>query len=321
MMNIRSFYVRDLPLENFESFPKNELSEDSVCWPNICKCQNGIPAASNYNYLDSMCGLVSENSKENHHREKRFTNGLESRQTDWPFIVQLFSEQKIGGLKIPFCTAAVVNPKFILTAAHCLYDKSQRKKHLPFYYRRNSDWLQTSKIAFEGKALERSYEYNDGSPINDIALIKLLEAIRFDDNIRPICLTPSAFEQEEVGEELFLAGFDGESNIIHTTFQQTDCKSTNTESRNRIQLENTDSTNANSTFCVTSTRKSNTCAGDSGSPLMRAVMDDVNGLSVERWYVVGILSTGPENCDQDTAYESVFTRVSEYDDWIAGLQN
>ena len=70
-----------------------------------------------------------------------------------------------------------------------------------------------------------------------------------------------------------------------------------------------------------STRKSNTCAGDSGSPLMRAVMDDVNGLSVERWYVVGILSTGPENCDQDTAYESVFTRVSEYDDWIAGLQN
>ena len=185
------------------------------------------------------------------------------------FIVQLFSE--IYGRKIPFCSAAVINPKFILTAAHCLYDKSQRKKPLPFYYYRESDWIKTSKETFD-----RLYEYNDGNPINDIALIKLLEAIRFNEIIRPICLTTSVIEQNEVDDDLFLAGFDGDSNVMHTIFQQTACKNTN-------------SANLNSTFCVTSSRNSNTCTGDSGSPLMRAVMDDFNGVSVERWYVVGIL--------------------------------
>ena len=51
---------------------------------------------------------------------------------------------------------------------------------------------------------------------------------------------------------------------------------------------------------------------------MRMTLDDVNGKMVERWHVVGILSAGPTNCT-DKATQSIFTEVSEFQEWITDI--
>ena len=61
---------------------------------------------------------------------------------------------------------------------------------------------------------------------------------------------------------------------------------------------------------------SNTCTGDSGSPLMQMTFEDVNDKLVERWHVVGILSEGPTDCEGKVSQPSVFTKVSKFHDWI-----
>ena len=117
-------------------------------------------------------------------------------------------------------------------------------------------------------------------------------------------------QKDESGEikhpnTYFLVGYTKESRFVEAHFQDSDCN---------IQGE-TVAFKDSPKFCAKSII-SNTCTGDSGSPLMQMTFEDVNGKLVERWHVVGVLSEGPTDCEKEESQSSVFTKVSKFHDWI-----
>ena len=308
---IQSTSCRNMGNECPLGYSKNEDLDskdgDSICWPNICKCQDGIPAASNYEYIKNTCGLVAPRVPKddlNTSLSLRIYNGHKSDKATWPFIVLLFTTGN-DAEKVPFCSSAIINPEFLLTAAHCLYDGEENKRGLPFHFTKDWQWFRTSEKTF----IHRSYDYNNGDPINDIAIIQLSTAIRFNEHTRPICFNQNENDNISLQGQLFLAGFGDDEKFVETTFYQSNCTYKDRDHMNSTR------------FCVISNSKSNTCQGDSGSPLMQRILDDIDGELVYRWYLVGILSTGPEKCDIKSASESTFTRVANYSDWINQIIN
>ena len=55
------------------------------------------------------------------------------------------------------------------------------------------------------------------------------------------------------------------------------------------------------------------CAGDSGGPLMSTGISSRDGST--RYFVAGVVSFGPESCGAKD-WPGVYTRVSRYTDWI-----
>jgi Secreted trypsin-like serine protease len=62
-------------------------------------------------------------------------------------------------------------------------------------------------------------------------------------------------------------------------------------------------------LCAGGEKDRDSCTGDSGSPLMMRVLAD------NRFSVVGIVSYGPDTCGKEN-WPGVYTRVSEYTNWI-----
>lgn len=68
----------------------------------------------------------------------------------------------------------------------------------------------------------------------------------------------------------------------------------------------------NTQLCAGGKRGEDSCNGDSGGPLM--TLDDSNPLN-PHYYLVGLVSFGPRQCGLES-WPGVYTKVSEYMDWI-----
>lgn len=68
----------------------------------------------------------------------------------------------------------------------------------------------------------------------------------------------------------------------------------------------------NTQLCAGGKRGEDSCNGDSGGPLM--TLDTSNPRNPHQ-YLVGIVSFGPRQCGLE-GWPGVYTRVSEYLDWI-----
>lgn len=62
-------------------------------------------------------------------------------------------------------------------------------------------------------------------------------------------------------------------------------------------------------LCAGGDRGKDSCRGDSGGPLM--------SLKTNNWYAAGIVSFGPTPCGYEN-WPGIYTRVSQYMDWIVG---
>lgn len=244
--------------------------------------------------------------------QTRIVGGTESSQNQWPWMVLLSGTNSTAGF---FCGASLISEQWVLTAAHCVVDKSlaEVKAFVGEYD------LTTADIAATGiSSIIVHPDYNADTSDNDIALLKLdtpatgATTLQFVDSSTATLLNP--------GDNVSVIGWGG---VVAQPGSNISSLPSLTQSYPDIlrdvsmpYISNTDC-NATMNGQVTDNMMCagvpqggvDSCQGDSGGPL---VFSNDNGAS---WIQAGIVSWG-YGCADVNNY-GVYTRVENYSDWVA----
>ncbi|XP_070139317.1 serine protease grass-like [Drosophila kikkawai] len=249
--------------------------------------QQGIKAI----FVYPNCGLSDSSGI-------RIMNGVNSLLGQAPFMVYVMKDNKYQ------CGGSIVSDRYVLTAAHCLaHGLSVRLGE--YDDRMNPDCLDMVCVP-EHKNFAISdtvyhWQYNNVTQENDIALLRLNQSIEFQQHIQPICLflspqyVPTIYYYTVFGWGLTNPYDKEKAHVLQTAnlrlYPKVNCRTTfRILDRNQI--------------CAGS-EISDTCGGDSGSPL---VFTDQDG----RYIQLGIVSRGSRQCNTAGTY----TYVPNYSDWI-----
>jgi secreted trypsin-like serine protease len=202
-----------------------------------------------------------------------------------PAVVALVRQQ---GNAQALCTATLISPRVLLTAAHCIADEPGQPagQRASFTVVAGGQRLQVSAARFNN-----AFDFEDLAGGNDVGVAILAQPIA---SIAPVAVINRALTDNDVGQNVRMVGFginNPEANAGAGRKRQVSAPITAVfdelltvgEIDPRVDVDPND--------------VKGTCNGDSGGPALLKV----NG--VER--VVGITSFGPESCRGFSA----FTRV------------
>ena len=158
-----------------------------------------------------------------------------------------------------------------------------------------------------------NFRYESGSEKNDIALIKLSRSVTYRNGLSPACL-PDKFKGVSLKDDLTkrpaiigwgsTAGFQSTVDHLREAYvpivKNPTCKDKYGALGREISTKQ---------ICA-GDENFDSCGGDSGGAMLSSEKN--NG----RWAVIGITSFGPSICAH-SEYPGVYTRVTEYLDWIA----
>jgi len=243
----------------------------------------------------------------------------------------LLEYQKPNG-KGFYCGGVLINDRYVLTAAHCM-----KGKDLPKTWRLSSVRLGEYDVESDEDCVTRKfsdpecadpvvdvpvdelipheqYNPNDANQFHDIALIRLARKVKYTDFIKPICIATSFddLSKQYTDKTLFVAGWGKTETRSQSDIKlklkvpvKSNAQCNNVYQRARVNL-------GSGQMCAGGEKGKDSCRGDSGGPLM-ALESDSNGNLY--WLVSGVVSFGPTPCGMQ-GWPGVYTRVSEYADWI-----
>nr|XP_029733231.1 serine protease persephone-like [Aedes albopictus]XP_029733232.1 serine protease persephone-like [Aedes albopictus]XP_029733233.1 serine protease persephone-like [Aedes albopictus]XP_029733234.1 serine protease persephone-like [Aedes albopictus]XP_029733235.1 serine protease persephone-like [Aedes albopictus]XP_029733236.1 serine protease persephone-like [Aedes albopictus]XP_029733237.1 serine protease persephone-like [Aedes albopictus] len=245
--------------------------------------------------------------------------GVEADDGEVPFIAALGYSTSEAGRKYAWgCGSSWIAKKFLLTAAHCV-----RANQRPIVARMGTLNLEANDDRHvQDSELKKFYphpSYTSKSKYHDIALIELVTAFTFDQNVNMICLHTDT--QDMIPTHVLKASGWGltdtdksRSDILLRVDLSTQPLAQCAQ-QYQSQVGDANGRLASGVieqqYCAigkrhASGKRGDSCVGDSGGPLYYA--DN----RADRFFLVGITSFGL-GCG-DSA--SIYTRVASYLDWI-----
>jgi len=233
-----------------------------------------------------------------------------SLESGWEGVGALTLTLPWYGYQGSFCTATLIAPQWVLTAAHCLTEHdgiSLQPQNVRFFVgtdaRRAQGGGPVNGTLHQVQSFHLHPQYNNATLAHDIALVRLSQPL----NGVPTYAT-NASNLNAVGQSAFYVGFGATEGVNSTGSGQKRSVST------PISWIYQDSYTSN--FNGTGT-----CFGDSGGPGFLQFSGT--------WRIVGVNSAGVDcnpnvnpNCDPDPCRRmSIAVRVDHYATWLANTMN
>lgn len=269
----------------------------------------------------------------------RISDGIEAGIAEFPHMALLINE-KVRGRPAVYCGGALINERYVLTAAHCFYEPH---KYDRVFIRLGEHDLTSDidcrngtddridctdhvvDVEIEEKFIHERFETDHFH--HDIALIRLVTPVNYTRFIQPICLLDSQTEPANLTNQIFdVSGFgkQGINGNYSNVKLKISIKAVNQEyCRSKFSTLNPPKALIDEQFCVGGQSNKDTCHGDSGSPLIghytislpNQKNPKAQAANVEYKYLAGIVSYGLSKCGTP-AWPGIYTRVSSYTSWI-----
>lgn len=242
------------------------------------------------------------------HRISRIVGGTDASfgQFPWQAFVQ------VGGSR---CGGALVGPKHVVTAGHCV----ARSQHTPtsikvtlgdYILHSDIESLPHEVFSVSEVLLHPNFRFTPQADRFDVAVLILNRKTHYQDNIKPICLPQK--DASFLGRTSYVAGWGALEagsklrpkvlqNVAVPVIANSVCESWHRKRGINIRIHD-------EMMCAGYEYGGrDACQGDSGGPLM------LNNYGV--WYLIGIVSAGYSCAKQ---YQpGIYHRVSSSSDWIS----
>uniref|UniRef100_A0A8D0ERA6 Peptidase S1 domain-containing protein n=1 Tax=Strix occidentalis caurina TaxID=311401 RepID=A0A8D0ERA6_STROC len=232
----------------------------------------------------------------------RVVGGEDARPHSWPWQISL--QYDSSGTWRHTCGGTLIDPSWVLTAAHCI------RWALTYRVVLGKQVLSEDEPGSVAVGVEKIIvheKWNSFLIINDIALIKLAQAVKESETIQPSCLPPAGLILEN-GYPCYITGWGRlrTNGPLADTLQQALLPVVSYEICSQRDWWGS---NVRTTMvCAGGDGVTSGCNGDSGGPL--------NCQREGLWEVHGIVSFGSALGCNTAKKPTVFTRVSAYIDWI-----
>jgi len=236
----------------------------------------------------------------------------ESEFGEYPWQVAILKKDQYDNVYV--CGGALVGPNHVLTAAHCIKGHPASELRV-----RLGEWDVNRETEFyphvekDVTSILIHPEFYQGNLYNDIALVKFegfVDLARYP-HVSPACLPPKY--QDFTGSRCWVTGW-GKDSFGTVGKYQNILKEVDVPVINNVDCENKlrrtrlgyDFKLDSGFICAGGEEGKDACKGDGGGPLVC----EKQGI----WYLSGIVSWGV-GCGQHDV-PGVYTKVSEYTDWV-----